>query len=63
MTAYGTEGEASLIDPAAGYQLDTLSRPARLHFDGTPTPLRAMNGIEIDFSPASARREPTCPIF
>ncbi len=49
VTAYGPDGEASLI-PAAGYQLDPLSRPARLHFDGTPPSLRAMNGIEIDFS-------------
>src|SRR5690606_15085535 len=32
VTAYGSEGEASLIDPAR-YQLDALSRPARLHFD------------------------------
>lgn len=49
VTAYGTEGEASLIDPAA-YQLDTLSRPARLHFDARPEPLRVFNGIEIDFT-------------
>ena len=49
MTAYGTEGEASLVDPA-DYQLDTLSRPARLHFEARPEPLRIMNGIEIDFS-------------
>ena len=35
VTAYGTEGEASLIDPA-DYQLDTLSRPARLHFETRP---------------------------
>lgn len=49
VTAFGTEGEASLINPA-DYQADTLSRPARLHFDDRPEPLRAMNGIEIDFS-------------
>jgi uncharacterized phiE125 gp8 family phage protein len=49
VTAYGNEGEASLIDPA-GYQLDALSRPARLHFDERPAGLRAMNGIEVDFT-------------
>ncbi len=49
VTVYGSEGEASLIDPA-GYQLDMLSRPARLHFETRPAPLRVLNGIEIDFS-------------
>jgi len=49
VTAYGTEGEASLLDPA-DYQLDMLSRPARLHFEKRPAPLRIFNGIEIDFS-------------
>lgn len=49
VTAYGSEGEASVIDPAS-YQADTVSRPARLHFDGPPAALRAWNGIEIDFA-------------
>lgn len=49
VTVYGSDGEASLVSPS-GYELDTLSRPARLHFEARPTPLRAMNGIEIDFS-------------
>jgi uncharacterized phiE125 gp8 family phage protein len=49
VTAFGTEGEASLIDPE-DYQLDTLSRPARLYFETRPEPLRIFNGIEIDFS-------------
>jgi uncharacterized phiE125 gp8 family phage protein len=49
VTAYGSEGEASVIDPAS-YQADTVSRPARLHFDGPPGALRALNGIEIDFA-------------
>ena len=49
VTVFGTEGEASLIDPA-DYQVDTLSRPARLHFETRPEPLRILNGIEIDFS-------------
>lgn len=48
VTIYGSEGEASLLDPA-GYQLDPLSRPARLHFKNRPSPGIAMNGIEIDF--------------
>ena len=49
VTAFGSEGEASLIDPA-DYLLDPLSRPARLHLDKRPEPLRVFNGIEIDFS-------------
>lgn len=49
VTAYGSEGEASVIDPA-DYQLDALSRPARLHFPDPPDDLRAMNGVEVDFT-------------
>lgn len=49
VTAYGPDGEASLIDPAT-YQADTASRPARMMFARPPAALRAMNGIEIDFT-------------
>lgn len=49
VTMFGREGEASLINPDT-YLADTLSRPARLHFERRPEPLRTMNGIEIDFS-------------
>lgn len=49
VTVYGSEGEASAVDPAS-YQLDLLSRPARLHFDTRPAGLRAMNGVEVDFT-------------
>jgi uncharacterized phiE125 gp8 family phage protein len=49
VTLYGSEGEASLLAPSA-YQVDALSRPARVHFDTAPPVLRTMNGIEIDFS-------------
>ncbi len=49
VTAYGPDGEASLISPAT-YQLDPLSRPTRLHLDDGPLSLRVMNGVEIDFS-------------
>ncbi len=49
VTVFGSQGEASLVDPA-DYQLDALSRPARLHFEPRPEPLRILNGIEIDFS-------------
>jgi uncharacterized phiE125 gp8 family phage protein len=48
VTTYGTEGEASLVD-AGDYQADLVSRPARLLFLSRPEPMRAMNGIEIDF--------------
>jgi uncharacterized phiE125 gp8 family phage protein len=49
VTVYGTEGEASLIDPAT-YEVDKASRPARLYFTTRPQPARILNGIEIDFS-------------
>lgn len=49
VTIFGSEGEASVVNPS-DYQLDTLSRPARLHFVRAPERLRTMNGVEIDFS-------------
>jgi uncharacterized phiE125 gp8 family phage protein len=49
VTAYGADGEGVLV-PASAYQVAPLSRPARIHFDDRPAPLRDMNGIEIDFS-------------
>lgn len=49
VTVFDADGGASLVDPA-DYALDTLSRPARLHFQTMPSPTRAMNGIEIDFT-------------
>ena len=49
VTAYGPDGEASLIDPDT-YEFDGLSRPARLHFSAETRPLRAMNGVEVDFA-------------
>lgn len=49
ITLYGPEGEASLLG-ASGYQTDADSRPARVQFLTGPETLRAMNGIEIDFS-------------
>jgi uncharacterized phiE125 gp8 family phage protein len=49
VTLYGSEGEASVLAPES-YQVDALSRPARIHVDTAPPALRAMNGVEIDFS-------------
>jgi uncharacterized phiE125 gp8 family phage protein len=49
VTLYGSEGEASLLAPEA-YQTDMLSRPARIHLVAPPLALRAMNGVEIDFT-------------
>lgn len=60
VTAYGPDGEASVLDPGT-YQLDLLSRPARLHFDTDRTPLRAMNGIEIDFVAGFGESGPDVP--
>ena len=49
ITLYGSEGEASLLAPES-YQADLVSRPARVHTEVAPPSLRAMNGVEIDFS-------------
>jgi uncharacterized phiE125 gp8 family phage protein len=49
VTLYGSEGEVSVL-AAESYQVDALSRPARIHFETAPLALRAMNGVEIDFS-------------
>ncbi|MGB3389815.1 MAG: head-tail connector protein [Pseudaminobacter sp.] len=49
VTLFGSEGEASVMDPS-DYLLDSVSRPARLYFKRRPAQLRAMNGIEIDFT-------------
>jgi uncharacterized phiE125 gp8 family phage protein len=48
VTMFGSEGAAAIVNPA-DYQLDILSRPARIHFDRAPDRLRTMNGVEIDF--------------
>jgi len=48
VTVFGSDGEASLVDPAF-FSLDAHARPARLHFHTTPTPGAVLNGVEIDF--------------
>lgn len=48
VTIYGADGGASVLPPA-DYQLDPVSRPARLALLQRPRPGLAMNGIEIDF--------------
>jgi uncharacterized phiE125 gp8 family phage protein len=60
VTAYGPDGEASLINPA-DYELDLLSRPARLHFGPQPKALRKLNGIEIDFVAGFGEAGPDVP--
>jgi uncharacterized phiE125 gp8 family phage protein len=60
VTAYGSEGEGSVIDPAS-YAVDLISRPARLSFDGPPGALRALNGIEIDFTAGFGEAGPDVP--
>jgi uncharacterized phiE125 gp8 family phage protein len=60
VTAYGSDGEASVLDPS-DYQLDPLSRPARLHFEVAPGDLRVFNGIEIDFTAGYGEAAPDVP--
>lgn len=60
VTAYGSEGEASLVDPAS-YVVDALSRPARVHFERPPGALRALNGIEVDFTAGFGEAGPDVP--
>lgn len=47
ITAFGRDGEASIVDPVT-YRLEAAGRPARLHFLNLPS--NAVNGIEIDFT-------------
>jgi len=49
VTIYGPDGEAMLVDPVR-YQADLSSRPARLLIVEPTRPVRAMNGIEVDFT-------------
>jgi len=60
VTAYGSEGEAWVLNPG-DYFLDANSRPARLHFETQPEPLRVMNGIEIDFTAGFGEAGPDVP--
>jgi uncharacterized phiE125 gp8 family phage protein len=49
VTVYGAEGEGAVLDPAS-YEIDLVSRPARLHVMSPPAPERRLNGIEVDFT-------------
>jgi uncharacterized phiE125 gp8 family phage protein len=60
VTAYGSEGEAWVINPD-DYFLDANSRPARLHLEARPEPLRVLNGIEIDFIAGFGEAGPDIP--
>ncbi|MDQ6436882.1 head-tail connector protein [Mesorhizobium sp. LHD-90] len=60
VTAYGTEGEAALVS-AGDYQADLISRPARLFFRARPEPMRALNGLEIDFRAGFGEAGPDVP--
>jgi uncharacterized phiE125 gp8 family phage protein len=60
VTAYGAEGEARVLDPA-DYFADLGSRPARLHFETSPEPLRVMNGVEVDFLAGYGEAGPDVP--
>lgn len=48
VTVFGEDGEGSVVDPA-GYVVDAVSRPARVHFRTPLAPTASLNGIEIDF--------------
>jgi uncharacterized phiE125 gp8 family phage protein len=60
VTAYGADGEASIIEPET-YTLDSASRPARLLMEERPEPLRTMNGVEIDFVAGFGEAGPDVP--
>jgi len=60
VTTFGPDGEASLVDPSR-YELDALSRPARLHFEQAAPALKAMNGVEIDFTAGFGEAGPDVP--
>jgi uncharacterized phiE125 gp8 family phage protein len=60
VTAYGQDGSASIVS-ADDYLVDATSRPARIHFGTRLTPLKAMNGIEIDFVAGFGEAGPDVP--
>lgn len=60
VTVYGSEGEASLLDPGA-YRLDGHARPARLWLAERPAPGAATNGIEVDFRAGFGEAGPDVP--
>lgn len=60
VTVYGSEGEASAIDPGA-WRLDPHARPARLWLPERPAPGAVLNGIEVDFRAGYGEAGPDVP--
>ena len=49
VTVFDGDGGASVLPPES-FELDAISRPARLYLAMRPAPATALNGIEIDFT-------------
>lgn len=60
MTYYDADGEAHVVSPS-DYQADTISRPARIVFANRFDDLRALNGLEIDFTCGFGEAGPDVP--
>ncbi len=60
VTVFAADGAGAVIDPAS-LQLDGNGRPARLCLPQPAAPLRAMNGIEIDFGAGFGAAGPDVP--
>lgn len=60
VTFYDAEGEAHAIAPG-DCDIDTVSRPARLLLPERPDGLRALNGIEVDFTCGFGEAGPDVP--
>lgn len=62
VTLYGADGTPTVLD-AASYLVDLASAPARLKLrSGAGASLRALNGIEIDFTAGYGATPDTVPV-
>ncbi|MCO5063121.1 MAG: head-tail connector protein [Rhizobiaceae bacterium] len=60
VTLYAQDGTPQILD-AGAYQTDTLSRPARILLAEQAGGLRAMNGVEVEFTCGFGEAGPDVP--
>lgn len=60
VTLYDADGTPRILE-ASAYQIDTLSRPARILLHKKPGGLRALNAMEVDFIAGFGEAGPDVP--
>lgn len=60
VTAYGTSGQPAVLPPGQ-YEVDTISRPARIHLKQHSPGIGAMNGLDIEFAAGFGEAGPDVP--